>query len=71
MRTMYLTTLHAYSTVVGKQRILFMTGSEGFDEVMKAKMVEVLKEDEREVWVKKLKLKGDMKEEKQKRQQVL
>ena len=46
-------------------------GSEVFDEEMKAKMVEALKEDEREVRVKKLKLKGDTKEEKQKRRQVL
>ena len=46
-------------------------GSEGIDEEMKAKMVEVLREDEWEVQVKKLKSKGDMKEEKQKRQQVL
>src|SRR5258708_7954702 len=46
-------------------------GNGGFDDEMKVKMVEVLREDEREIQVKKMKLKGDSKEEKKKKCWIL
>src|SRR6266436_1153659 len=46
-------------------------GNGGFDDEMKAKMVEALREDEREIQVKKMKLQGDLKEEKKKKHQIL
>ena len=46
-------------------------GNGGFDDEMKVKMVEALREDEREIRVKKMKLQGDLKEEKKKKHQIL
>jgi len=46
-------------------------GNGGFDDEMKAKMVEALREDEREIQVKKMKLQGDLKEEKKKKHRIL
>ena len=46
-------------------------GNGGFDDEMKAKMVEALREDEREIRVKKMKLQGDSKEEKKKKCRIL
>ena len=46
-------------------------GNGGFDDEMKVKMVEALREDEREIQVKKMKLKGDSKEEKKKKCRIL
>ena len=43
----------------------------GLDNEMKVKMVEALREDEREIQVKKMKLKGDLKEEKKKKCWIL
>src|SRR5258707_12716881 len=46
-------------------------GNRGFDDEMKAKMVEALREDEREIRVEKMKMKEDSKEEKRKRHRIL
>ena len=46
-------------------------GNRGLDNEMKVKMVEALREDEREIQVKKMKLKGDSKEEKKKKCRIL
>ncbi len=46
-------------------------GNGGFNNEMKVKMVEALREDEREIQVKKMKLQGDSKEEKKKKRRIL
>ena len=46
-------------------------GNGGFNDEMKAKMVEALREDEREIRVEKMKMKEDLKEEKRKRRRIL
>ncbi len=46
-------------------------GNGGIDKEMKTKLVEVLREDEWEIQVKKMKLKGDSKEEKRKKHWIL
>ena len=46
-------------------------GNGGLDDEMKVKLVEVLREDEREIQVEKMKMKEDSKEEKRKRHRIL